>query len=136
MQDAAEFAALTEKKRDLKVELKRTNERLAELEGTLLDAIEREKFPASALVAGMRLYTQNQLWASAVDGDYTGASRALSLAGLGDYVGARFNVQTLSAHFREERKKQPLVDVEEILPAELRGYIKLSETPKLMARAA
>jgi hypothetical protein len=136
MQDAAEFAALTEKKRDLKVELKRTNERLAELEGTLLDAIEREKFPASALVAGMRLYTQNQLWASAVDGDYTGASRALSLAGLGDYVGPRFNVQTLSAHFREERKKQPLVDVEEILPAELRGYIKLSETPKLMARAA
>jgi hypothetical protein len=136
MQDASEFARLTTRKRALKVELKATEDRLAELEGTLLDAIEREKFPASALIGGMRLYTQTQLWASAVDGDYTGASRALSLAGLGDYVGQRFNVQTLSAHFREERKKQPLVDVEEILPAELRGYIKLSETPKLMARAA
>src|SRR4051812_46938486 len=103
MQDAAEFAELTQRKRSLKVEVKVTEERLGMLEGRILDAIEREKFPESALVAGMRLYTQNQLWANAIDGDYTGASRALSLAGLGDYVGPRFNVQTLSAHFREER---------------------------------
>lgn len=131
MQDAGEFALLTKEKKGLNARLAVIQKRLNELEKHLLGYIEQGEFPDSSRVGGLTLYTSTTLWASPVDGDYEGASDALEQAGLGDFVGRRFNSQSLSAYFREERKKRPLADVEDLLPESLRGVIKLSENPKL-----
>jgi hypothetical protein len=98
---------------------------------------------SSVKAHGMTLYIHSQLWAGVerAEGEATGAAyaraaAALEASGLGDFVEQRFNVHSLSAHFRELADAKAWTEVGELLPAELRGAIKLSEVYQVRSRKA
>lgn len=75
------------------------------------------------------------------------AAVALEQAGLGDYVKPDFNLNTVSAHFRQivndhvaaqlelpEHERQPR-PAGEFLPVELRGHLVLDDKPTISVRA-
>lgn len=139
--------------------LKRLHEQAAKKIGVGLEALQNaiieemveegaQNFKHAA--TGKTLYLSRKVWAriaregkDATDAEKAAAMEALREAGLGDYVAENFNVNSLSAHFREEWDKRlqaerdkpederlPLT-IEDILPEPLAGKIDLSDAPSL-----
>ena len=81
-------------------------------------------------INGHTIYLTAQLWASPQDGDYERACDALEAAGLGEFVGRRFNSNTLSAwvreYVRDESGDYP-EEPEEALPVALQGALAVSK---------
>lgn len=126
---------------------KRTRDSMNE---RVLEALDQLGLKNAPLDGGPTVYQERVLWANAEKdpatdkGDYASACAALEEAGLGEYVERTFNVQRLSAYFREEEKRleaergpeAPPLDPEELLPEPLRGKVRLTESRKAKARAA
>lgn len=149
-----EYTRTTLRKRRLDAYKKKLNERLAELEQQVLDELaERGERGFKHDGTGKTVSITQQVWARiAKTGDDTTpedrerAADALVAAGLGDYVQRGFNVQSLSAYFREQvnawldeqaqlpaHERQPL-NIDRFLPEPLKGAIDLTNNPTLSVR--
>lgn len=154
-----ELDRVTLRKRRLEEELRRANRRIEDLNDIVVDElIARGERKVTRDATGSTLSIKRQIWAKVVaspeaDDDEKAAAKAtagaaLQRAGLGHFVRADFNLNTVSAHFREQvnnyleeqlelpaEQRQPK-PVEDFLPDELRGYLELTDKPKISVRAA
>lgn len=132
------WVALSERKARLKVELDNVQARLKEMEPELINAFADEGIQ-NVNLDGHTVYLQAQIWASPVDGDYERACDALVAAGLGEFVGRRFNTNTLSSwvreHVRDEGGNYP-DDLEQHLPVAFLGSIKAEKVWSVRTRKA
>lgn len=122
-----EYVRLRTEADNLKTRLEVVEQHRKELEPAIL-----EWFASSGVnrinVDGVTVYVRRELWASAKDGDKVQAAAALKASGMEDYVSPTFNVQQVSAYFRE-------LDREGVEPPpELAAAFKVTETFKLAAR--
>lgn len=99
-----EYAALTKEKGELNAALNGVTRRMGELEPTVLDYFAQHGVN-QVRVEGVTLYPLRQQFARMKpDTDRDTASQALRDAGLGDYVSETFNLNSLSAFFREAER--------------------------------
>lgn len=130
-----QIVGLTEIKREVERALRTVKESLAPRHEQMLDTFaQRGETSARHAASGQLVYVSRQLWARAAGGDKPAACSALKEAGLGDFVEEGFNVHSLSAYFRELRERDGAIDVDSLLPAQLRGAIELTEDHKIGVR--
>lgn len=134
---------------------KKSKERRDSLNERVLDTLAAMGVKNAPLQGGPTVFQERTLWAGTAmetddtDAAYSAACDALEAAGLGEYVQRRFNVQSLSGYFRERERELEaearerdglaadapvVVDPEELLPEELRGLVKVTESVKAKAR--
>ena len=127
---------------DLDDQLATIKEEIGQLQQSLIDAIEEERFPNGGKVGGRTLFIKRTLWAGVVKGHTKDdVCKALRDADLGDYVSETFNTNSLSAYVRDvarEAKGDTTIDLspEEVtqqLPEPLRGRVKVTEKIELGA---
>jgi hypothetical protein len=151
-----ELARTTLRKRRLEAEVRRCNQRIADLEEQVAaELMERGEKKVTHAATGASLTLTQKVWAKvcregdkATDEEKGAAGQALIAAGLGDFVRPGFNSNSVSAHFRElynahlaeqqalpEHERRPL-PVEHFLPEPLKGFIELTNDPAISVRAA
>ena len=128
---AAEYAELTQRKRDLERQLAFVKEDLTRREEILAADLEAAGLQQLKTNAGAVLYRHEALFASLVkdaDGEPAAALAALQQQGLGWMVKPTVNANTLRSWVKEQ--EQTL----EGLPAELRPHLKISRLPRVGVR--
>lgn len=132
---------LTALKRELDVSLKAVKDALSPRHEELLDAFAQEGVSSKRHAeTGKLVYINRRVWARPAEGeDKDSTADALVAAGLGEYVERGWNTTSLSAYFNEQVKAreadhQPVTDLDEMLPQELRGVIALTEDHKIGVR--
>ena len=159
-----ELVRKTLEKRALEAAVRRLNGRIADLDEMVVEELAARGDRGGKHDATGASYTlARKIWAKlpvdveglpreqadAIRADAKAAAgQALRDAGLGDFVREDFNLNTLSAHFREqikaydeaqralpEHERTPKA-AEEFLPAELRGLIELDDTPHITVRSS
>lgn len=136
------FVKLTKTKRDLDAELRAVKNEIAGVETDLIDRM--ADLGVSRIghdQSGMTVYLRRQVRVKNMGDDRGAACAALKAAGLGSFVAESFNLNTLSAYFREqldERTKQGEIvdDVSALVPADLTGVIDLTEAHDLRMTAS
>jgi hypothetical protein len=158
-----ELVRTTLRKRRLEAETRRCNIRIENLEEAVVEQLlERGDTGGKHAGTGASYRLDSKVWAK-LDVDVDGlpkdqadevkarvkaqAGDALIAAGLGDFVRSDFNLNTVSAYFREqvkawraeqqdlpERERAPR-DISEFLPDELRGLLRLDDKPTITVRA-
>lgn len=139
--------------------LKKLRETMQESCMDALDALDVDRYP---LKGGPTIYRARELWAGldfdAEDGDEqakaehkAAAIAALKDAGLGSVIAEQWNTQTLSAIFRDLEREleeaaraelglgadEPVVlDLADVLPDALEGFIRLTEKVYLKAKTS
>jgi hypothetical protein len=132
---------LTAIKRELDVAIKTVKDKIAPRHDELLDAFGQEGVTSKRHAeSGKLIYVNRRIWARPAGEDKADACQALKAAGLGEFVREGFNTTSLSAYFNEQVKNaeadgQPVTDLEQLLPQELRGAIALTEDHKIGVRS-
>lgn len=101
MEVAKEHVKETRRKRDLDADLRAVNKNIERLDERLQELILAEELPVSFKCDGASVYTREQLWASAKDGDHDALTVVLRELGLREYLPRTVNSQSLSAYVRE-----------------------------------
>lgn len=136
-----QFVALKDRKADLERQLRLVKDELAPLEQALLEEFAAEGVSGKRHAGTGKLVSiSRKVWARATGGDKDAAADALEAAGLGDYVQRGFNTNSLSAYFREQLRERTdtgeiVSDLTDLLPAQLRGHIDLTEDAALSVRS-
>lgn len=136
-----QFVELKDRKTQLERELRDVKEQLGPLEQQLLDEFAAEGVSGKRHAATGKLVSiTRRIWARAHNGDKPAACAALQAAGLGDYVEPGFNVNSLSAYFRELASQridagEPVTDLSSLLPPALVGAIDLTQDHQLSVRS-
>lgn len=136
-----QFVALKDRKADLERQLRLVKDELAPLEQALLEEFAAEGVSGKRHAGTGKLVSiSRKVWARAHGGDKGAAADALEAAGLGDYVQRGFNTNSLSAYFREQLRERTdtgeiVSDLTDLLPAQLRGHIDLTEDAALSVRS-
>lgn len=123
----AEYIELSEKKRTLEADLRSLKARIADAREPLLDEFSTHGLKRVADDdTGRTLYIHRAIRIKNMGDDRTAACEALRAAGLGHYVAEGFNLNSVSAYFREmlDELDSP-VDPNSVLPDELKGVIEL-----------
>jgi hypothetical protein len=154
-----ELIRTTLEKRALEQHVRRLNGRIADLDQQVVEELlERGDTSGKHAATGASYRVGSKVWARLVAytdgmpkyeadtlraGVKVRASRALMDADLGDFVRPDFNLNTLSAYFREQIKEYRETQLalpehervpkaaHEFLPEELRGLIELDDTPTI-----
>ena len=121
----AEYAALTEKRRDLEAEINRLKADLSAREEKLVEEFAQAGIQNIKTTAGQTVYLNREIFAKLV-GDHEEALDAFRQAGLGDFVKESVNAQTLRAYVRE---------MDEVLPEGLQPYIDVTEVFRMRMRS-
>lgn len=135
------IVALTEVKRELDRALKATKSRLEPLHDQMLDTFtERGDTSARHAESGKLVYVNRRIWARAASEDKSEACAALKAAGLDAFVAEGFNTTSLSAYFNEQVKEreadgEPVTDLDDLLPPELKGRIALTQDHTIGVRS-
>ena len=130
-QAAAEYADLTQRKRDLERQLAFVKEELTRRESLLAEDLDQAGLQQLKTRAGAVLYRHEALFASLAkdpSGETNPALEALRQQGLGWMVKATVNANTLRSWVKEQEQTP------EGLPAELRPHIKISRLPRVGVR--
>lgn len=136
-----QFADLALEEKDLKVQMDAIKAKKAAIAPAAQAELMLAGLKNAPLASGITVFVETKLWAKAVriygpDGvtpllddkkkempDWPTACAGLRDEGLGEYVGETFNVQSLSAYFRQLRKEvaeqRELPTVEAVEPDEL-----------------
>ena len=122
----AEYAQKTEQRRKLDSESKRLVTDLAGREEVLVEEFAKTGIQNIKTSAGQTVYLNREIFAKLV-GDHTEALDAFRQAGLGDFVKATVNAQTLRAYVRE---------MDESLPEGLQPYIDITEVFRMRMRSS
>ncbi len=89
------------RKREIEAELKRLNKSIADLEGQVLDDMAGEGVH-SVTLGDATMYILRQVFVGVEDGvERAEVAQRLKGAGLGGYVQENFNLNSLSAYYRE-----------------------------------
>jgi hypothetical protein len=117
---ARELVAIKQEANEISARLDELKKRKAVIDGFLKDAFSNEPSLTGLKVDGYTIYLRKVGWAGATD--KAAAYDALVAAGLGDFALRTFNVQSVSALYREwdRNDEQP--------PAELEGVISFTDT--------
>lgn len=137
-----QFVERKARKAALERDLRLVKDELAPLEQQLLELFTQEGVSGKRHAASGKLVSiTRQIWARAVGGDKEAAADALAnIDYLAAFVQRGFNVQSLSAHFREEARNylervgEP-VALEQLLPTQLHGLIELTQDFTLSVRS-
>lgn len=159
-----ELVRTTFRKRVLEQAVRQCNRRITELEEPVIDQlIEDGHRKVTHAATGGTAAIDSKLWAKLdvdIDDDTpktvadeikarakAAAGDALIAAGMGEYVRSDFNLNSVSAYFREQvkayRAEQDLLPenertprpVEDFLPEPLRGHLVLDDTPTIRVTA-
>jgi hypothetical protein len=143
-----EYAEAQNRSDKLKAELQAIDARCKELDPLVLDWFQRAG-AQSVNLAGRTIYIRRELWAgkTAEAGNMTAdeIQECFARAGLEGFCEPRINTQSLSAWVREQfaqakgfakaaRSNSMEIDPESVLPAALRGVVKVTEQFKLGVR--
>jgi hypothetical protein len=158
-----ELVRVTLRKRRLEEEVRRCNRRIADLEPVIVEQwVEAQRSKDGHAPTGATLSMTRRVWAK-LDVDTDGldkahadqlradckalAGAALTEVGLGDLVRPDFNLNTLSAVFREqikaydeqqrdlpEHERRPKA-AQDFLPEALAGLLRLDDSPHITVRA-
>ena len=143
MSTLAAYLAARDRKADLKAQLDSAQDDLDLLEAVLLDEFVTEGVRSKTDTAtGMTVWINRRIWARAMNpDDRVATARALQAHGgdLAGYAELSFNVNSLSAYFRELAQQRadahdPVTDLTDLIPDDLRLYIALTEDHTLSAR--
>jgi len=121
----SEYAALTEKRRDLEAEVNRLKGELSAREEKLVEEFGQAGIQNIKTSTGQTVYLNREIFAKLV-GDQKKAHTALRRAGLGDFIKDTVNSQTLRAWVRE---------LDEVLPKGLQPYIDITEVFRMRMRS-
>lgn len=128
---AAEYADLTQRKRDLERQLAFVKEELTRRESLLAEDLDQAGLQQLKTRAGAVIYRHEALFASLAkdpDGENAAALAALRDQGLGWMVKPTVNANTLRSWVKEQEQSP------EGLPAELRPHLKISRLPRVGVR--
>jgi hypothetical protein len=155
-----QFGELALEEKDLNAQLAAVKAKKKALEQAASDELLLAGLKRAPLEMGITVYEETKLWAKAArvlgpDGepalnerrqeipDWPLACNALRDEGLGDYVGERFDVQSLSAYFRSLRVERAndqdprvlpeAIELDSLLAPGLHGAILLSDVTTLKA---
>lgn len=141
-----QYVAAVKHKNALQAQAKQASEDARELEAALLEEFARENVRAKVTPDGSNVHIIRKVYARPAGGvaNRPVAAAALKAAGLDDFVHEDFNVNSLSALFREEIKRresegQPVTDLDVLLAdmyPPLVGAIALTDDHKLGVSAA
>ena len=123
-----DYAQLVMGIRELEAQLKAHKEELAKREERLLENFSRNGIQNMKTATGQTVYLNREVFARLV-GDTEQAHTALRRAGLGDFIKATVNAQTLRAYVREKEES------EEEIPKGLQPYIDVAEVYRLRVRS-
>lgn len=137
-----QFVDAKARKTRLERDLRLVKDELKPLEATLLELFTAEGVSGKRHAeTGKLVSITRQIWARAADGDKDAAAAALEEDPiLASFVQKGFNVQSLSAYFREqaathlEATGEP-ADLLQLLPTHLHGLIELTEDHTLSVRS-
>ena len=126
MEILAKFVELTAERKSLEAKAKDIKANIDALERQL-----KEQFIQAGVqsinVDSSTVYLHRQIWARPANGDFRTACRSLRALGLKDFVEPRFNVQALSAYYRD------LEQAGEAFP-NTHGHIEINEVIGIRAR--
>ncbi len=123
-----DYAQLVMGIRELEAQVKTHKEELAKREERLLENFARDGIQNMKTAAGQTVYLNRDVFARLV-GDTKNAHTALRRAGLGDFIKAAVNAQTLRAYVREKEES------EEEIPKGLQPYIDVTEVYRIRVRS-
>lgn len=135
------YVALREQKSDLERHVRLLKDQLAPLEQQLLDEFAGEGVSGKRHAASGKLVSiSRRIWARAATDRQQAAQALRRVPQLAPYAELHFNVTSLSSYFNELCKDRaadgnPVCDLNELLPTELRGLISLTEESSLSLRA-
>ena len=95
------FKKLAERKRELEASLREVKNQMAAEQEPLLDELAESGLRSAKLEDGSTIYIHRSVFVGAKDTDYDRACDAFADAGMGEFVQRRFNVNTVSAWYRE-----------------------------------
>lgn len=126
-----EFVDLMRQKREIEAALRKVKTKISGVQPGLLDWFAETGLQKIGHEGtGATVYIRRQVRVKNMGEDRAAACAALKTAGLGDYVAESFNLNSLSAYFREQvtelnDKGDPVTDPNVVLPDPLRGVIEL-----------
>lgn len=103
MQDAAAYKSACAEEKDLKQRLLEVRESMKKYEARLIDHMENERIPESFRLGKASVFTREETWASAKDGDHANLVTVLESLGMRDLLPKTVNSQSLSGYVREFR---------------------------------
>ena len=121
----AQYAALTEQRRQLEAEVNRIKAELATHEERLAGEFAQAGIQNVKTASGQTVYLNREIFAKLV-GDPKKARTALRRAGLGDFIKEAVSAQTLRGWVRE---------MDEVIPKGLQPYIDVTEIYKIRMRS-
>lgn len=146
----ARFLHLVRRKRDLEAQLRDVKAELGDdtqgvMSQVLAEFTDQGVRQVKHDETGATAFIDRRIWArvhrqgdEATPEEKAAAASALRAAGMGEFVEPTVGVQRLSAHFRELAKERAaageVVDVEQLLPESLRGFIDLTEDHRVNVR--
>ena len=132
---------LTATKKTVEANLKDVKEQLAEVSARVMAHLGEEGLDSvKDAASGKTIYLNRRIWARAATDKPAACAALKQYEDLADYVEETFNTNSLSAYFREEAKRiaaetgQPVTDLNELLPPDLRDVIALTQDHVLGVR--
>ena len=124
------FKKLAERKRELEASLREVKHQMAAEQEPLLDELAESGLRAAKLEDGSTIYIHRSVFVGAKDTDYDRACDAFADAGMGEFVQRRFNVNTVSAWYREATADG------ESIPSALEDVLDVNERVSLRVRSS
>lgn len=137
----AAFVSLSRQKKAIEADLRKVKDEMAQLDESL-----REHFVEHGLQrigdadSGQTVYLRRSIRVKNMGDDRAEACAAMRAAGLSDYVAESFNLNSVSAYFREQiadraEHGEVVGDPNDVLPEPLRGHIELVDDYQLRVTA-
>jgi len=124
------FKKLAERKRELEASLREVKNQMAAEQEPLLDELAESGLRSAKLEDGSTIYIHRSVFVGAKDTDYDRACDAFADAGMGEFVQRRFNVNTVSAWYREATADG------ESIPSALEDVLDVNERVSLRVRSS
>jgi hypothetical protein len=124
------FKKLAERKRELEASLREVKNQMAAEQEPLLDELAESGLRSAKLEDGSTIYIHRSVFVGAKDTDYDRACDAFVNAGMGEFVQRRFNVNTVSAWYREATADG------ESIPSALEDVLDVNERVSLRVRSS
>jgi hypothetical protein len=124
------FKKLAERKRELEASLREVKNQMAAEQEPLLDELAESGLRSAKLEDGSTIYIHRSVFVGAKDTDYDRACDAFADAGMGEFVQRRFNVNTVSAWYREATADG------ESIPSTLEDVLDVNERVSLRVRSS
>lgn len=131
MEVAEAFQQASKRVKDAKSELAKAQTEVRKLEAQMVELIEARKLPASFQLNGKPIYTREDIWASAKDGDHDALVVVLKTLGYTEYLPRTVNSQSISGFVRgfKDDDTGELVGI----PEELQAVLNITKTPRVIA---